>query len=207
MWRASAPNRRSRSSRRARQPRQVHGRRGRPRASRMIPGGRLGGDGQADGARGRRRGRGGGHRIGRPHRRADHHVPRAAGRGRGERAGRRGRAASRTGAAWPRPSRSARRGCSAAPSSSAPTRARPAPSIRSSSPGPRTPTRSSQDGRAGAPIRSLKTKFTRKLAKLEHEEVSREEFERMAAGQPAQGGAGRQPRGGPPSWRGRFRGS
>ena len=34
----------------------------------------------------------------------------------------------------------------------------------------------------GAPIRSLKTKFTRKLAKLEHEEVSREEFERMAAG-------------------------
>lgn len=34
----------------------------------------------------------------------------------------------------------------------------------------------------GAPIRSLKTKFTRKLAKLEHEEISREEFERMAAG-------------------------
>lgn len=34
----------------------------------------------------------------------------------------------------------------------------------------------------GAPIRALKTKFTRKLLKMEHEEVSREEFERMASG-------------------------
>ena len=38
-------------------------------------------------------------------------------------------------------------------------------------------------GRAGgAPIRSLKTKFTRKLLKLEGEEIPREEFEKMAAG-------------------------
>ena len=34
----------------------------------------------------------------------------------------------------------------------------------------------------GAPIRSLKSKFTRKLAKLEHEEIPLEEFEKMAAG-------------------------
>ena len=34
----------------------------------------------------------------------------------------------------------------------------------------------------GAPIRSLKTKFTRKLAKLEREEISQEEFEKLAAG-------------------------
>ena len=38
-------------------------------------------------------------------------------------------------------------------------------------------------GRAGgAPIRSIKTKLTRKLAKMENEEISREEFEQMAAG-------------------------
>ena len=34
----------------------------------------------------------------------------------------------------------------------------------------------------GAPIRSLKTKLTRKLAKMEHEEISLEEFEKFAAG-------------------------
>ena len=34
----------------------------------------------------------------------------------------------------------------------------------------------------GAPIRSLKTKFTRKLLKMEMDKVSREEFEKLAAG-------------------------
>lgn len=34
----------------------------------------------------------------------------------------------------------------------------------------------------GAPIRSLKTKFTRKLLKMEHEEISLEEYEQMASG-------------------------
>ncbi|MEM1485207.1 enoyl-[acyl-carrier-protein] reductase FabK [Oscillospiraceae bacterium PP1C4] len=34
----------------------------------------------------------------------------------------------------------------------------------------------------GAPIRSLKTKFTRRLLKLEHEEIDLKEYEQMAAG-------------------------